>query len=185
MAVENIYGPDAGPVDISINVGEEMVSRGISPEGLSIAAREKIWEILDRIAFQVGEFVDEVWPVDTGASQADWEVTAEGFYLVIRNPREYAGYVRRKKQTGLVYKEIGREAERLLSAAWPEIKKAAKASEAERTDPSDRPAFVRQFLLPSTATQGEAARGALFLSRVAGFLRQNTRSRERARARTR
>ena len=184
MPVSNQLGTDVGPVNISIDVAERMRAKGINPDGLSPRALEQIWDIIDGIAFDLGEFVDEVWPVDTGASHADWETTAEGLFLIVRNPREYAEFVHRKGQTGQVYKEIGREAERLLAAAWPAIKRAAKKPEAAPSPPADRPAFATQFLLPA-ALQGETGRGALFLSRAAGFLRDNTRSRERARSRTR
>ena len=184
MAITNQLGVDVGPVNISIDVAERMREKGIEVDSLSPQALEQIWDIIDGIAFDVGEFVDEVWPIDTGASHADWESTAEGLFLILRNPREYAEFVHRKGQTGQVYKEIGREAERLLSAAWPAIKRAAKKPEAALAIPADRPAFATQFLLPA-ALQGEAGRGALFLSRAAGFLRDNTRSRERARSRAR
>jgi hypothetical protein len=178
MAVNTI---DTGAVDISINVANRARRAGISLINVSQAGLDAIWDIIDELAFLLGEFIDLVWPVDTGASQADWETTGEGLEWVIRNPREYAAYVHRQGETTLVYKEIADRSEQLLAGAMPRIRAAADAA---RTTPS-RPSLIRQFLLPSIVGPEEAGRGTIFAARVAGFLRENTRSRERARARAR
>lgn len=183
MAV-NRLGADSGPVDISIDVAARMRSKGISVVNMTTTAVERVWAILDGLSFQLGEFIDLVWPVDTGASQADWETTAEGFEWVIRNPREYAGYVHRQRETGnLVYKEIAERSEELLRGALPQIQSIAKAG--QKDDTPTRPSLLQQFLLPSIVGPSEAGRGTIFAARAAGFLRENTRSRERARARAR
>ncbi len=180
----NRLGPDSGAVDISIDVAARMRSKGISIVNMTTAAVERVWAILDGLSFQLGEFIDLVWPVDTGASQADWETTAEGFEWVIRNPREYAEYVHRQRETGnLVYKEIAERSEELLRGALPQIQSIAKAG--QKDDTPARPSLAQQFLLPSIVGPSEAGRGTIFAARAAGFLRENTRSRERARARAR
>lgn len=180
----NRLGPDSGAVDISIDVAARMRSKGISVVNLTTAAVDRLWAILDGLSFQLGEFIDLVWPVDTGASQADWETTAEGFEWVIRNPREYAEYVHRQRETGnLVYKEIAERSEELLRGAWSQIQSIAKAG--QKDDTPARPSLIQQFLLPSIVGPSEAGRGTIFAARAAGFLRENTRSRERARARAR
>ena len=180
----NRLGPDSGAVDISIDVAARMRSKGISIVNMTTAAVERVWAILDGLSFQLGEFIDLVWPVDTGASQADWETTAEGFEWVIRNPREYAEYVHRQRETGnLVYKEIAERSEELLRGALPQIQSIAKAG--QKDDTPARPSLIQQFLLPSIVGPSEAGRGTIFAARAAGFLRENTRSRERARARAR
>ena len=180
----NRLGPDSGAVDISIDVAARMRSKGISIVNMTTTAVERVWAILDGLSFQLGEFIDLVWPVDTGLSQADWETTAEGFEWVIRNPREYAEYVHRQRETGnLVYKEIAERSEELLRGAWSQIQSIAKAG--QRDDTPARPSLLRQFLLPSIVGPSEAGRGTIFAARAAGFLRENTRSRERARARAR
>ena len=180
----NRLGPDSGAVDISIDVAARMRSKGISIVNMTTAAVERVWAILDGLSFQLGEFIDLVWPVATGASQADWETTAEGFEWVIRNPREYAEYVHRQRETGnLVYKEIAERSEELLRGALPQIQSIAKAG--QKDDTPARPSLAQQFLLPSIVGPSEAGRGTIFAARAAGFLRENTRSRERARARAR
>lgn len=180
----NRLGADSGAVDISIDVAARMRSKGISVVNMTTTAVERVWAILDGLSFQLGEFIDLVWPVDTGASQADWETTAEGFEWVIRNPREYAEYVHRQRETGnLVYKEIAERSEELLRGALPQIQSIAKAG--QKDDTPARPSLTQQFLLPSIVGPSEAGRGTIFAARAAGFLRENTRSRERARARAR
>ena len=181
MAV-NALGADSGPVDISINVGARLRSQGVSTAKLTAGSRSAIWNIIEGLAFQLGEFVDFAWPVDTGASQSDWDITAEGLEWTIRNPREYAGFVHRKGSTALVYLEIATKSEELLRSAWSQIKAAV-----ETTTPSTSGLLGRvgQFLLPSIVGQAETPAGTLFSARAAGFLRQNTRSRERDRLRAR
>jgi hypothetical protein len=174
----------SGSVDISINVGARLRAQGIATAKLTAGARSAIWEIVEGLAFQLGEFVDFVWPVDTGASQADWDITAEGLEWTIRNPREYAAYVHRADTSAddLVYLKIAAKSEELLSGAWSQIKSAV-----ETTTPSTSGLLGRvgQFLLPSIVGQAESPAGTLFQARAAGFLRQNTRSRERERLRAR
>jgi hypothetical protein len=176
-----------GAVDISIDVAARMRPRGISVNGLTEAGQEIIWTILDGLAWQLGEFIDLVWPVDTGASQADWETTAEGFEWVIRNPREYAAYVHRAGTSpdDEVYKQVAKESERLLSGAWPQIKAAAERSRRSKTSPGLLAEF-QKLLLPSAAgAAGLESGGTIFAAQVRAFERVNTRSRERARARAR
>lgn len=174
----------SGSVDISINVGARLRDQGIATAKLTAGARSAIWSIVEGLAFQLGEFVDFVWPVDTGASQADWDITAEGLEWTIRNPREYAAYVHRADTSvdDLVYLEIAAKSEELLSSAWAQIRAAV-----ETTTPSTSGLLGRvgQFLLPSIVGQAESPVGTIFAARAAGFLRENTRSRERARARAR
>ena len=172
----------SGSVDISINVGARLRAQGIATAKLTAGARSAIWEILEGLAFALGEFTDLIWPVDTGASQADWDITAEGLDWTIRNPREYAGFVHRKGDTALVYLEIANRSEELLRSAWSQIRAAV-----ETTTPSTSGLLGRvgQFLLPSIVGQAESPAGTLFQARAAGFLRQNTRSRERERLRAR
>ena len=181
----NRLGPDSGSVDISIDVAARMRAKGISVINLTQSAVAQIWSLIDELAFLLGEFIDLVWPVDTGASQADWETTAEGFEWVIRNPREYTEYVRHKNSTkgARVYKQVAERSEELLRGAWSRIKAIAKAGQRDETPA--RPSLIQQFLLPSIVGPSEAGRGTLFAARAAGFLRENTRSRERARARAR
>ncbi len=174
----------SGSVDISIDIGARLRKQGIATAKLTAGARSAIWEIVEGLAFQLGEFVDFVWPVDTGASQADWDITAEGLEWTIRNPREYAAYVHRADTSAddLVYLEIAARSEELLRGAWSQIKSAV-----ETTTPSTSGLLGRvgQFLLPSIVGQAESPAGTLFSARAAGFLRQNTRSRERERLRAR
>ena len=172
---------DTGAVDISINVANRARRAGVSLINVSQSGLDAIWDIVDELAFLLGEYIDLVWPVDTGASQADWESTGEGLEWVIRNPREYAAYVHRQGETALVYKEIAARSEELLAGAMPRIRAAADAA---RTTPT-LPSLIRQFLLPSIVGPSETGRGTIFAARVAGFLRENTRSRERSRARAR
>ena len=179
----NRLGPDSGAVDISIDVAARMRAKGISVINLTQSAVTQIWSLIDELSFLLGETIDLIWPVDTGASQADWETTAEGFEWVIRNPREYAGFVHRKGDTSLVYKQIAERSEELLRGAWSRIKAIAKAGQRDETPA--RPSRLQQFLLPSIVGPSEAGRGTIFAARAAGFLRENTRSRERARARAR
>ena len=181
MAV-NSLGEKSGPVDISIAVGARLRKENGSTAKLTAGARSAIWNIVEGRAFQLGEFVDFVWPADTGASQADWDITAEGLEWTIRNPREYAGFVHRKKSTALVYLEIAAKSEELLRGAWSQIKAAV-----ETTAPSTSGLLGRvgQFLLPSTGGPIESPAGTLFSARAAGFRRQHTRSRERERLRAR
>ncbi len=178
----NSLGADSGPVDISIDVGARLRKENVSTAKLTAGARSAIWEIVEGLSFQLGEFVDFAWPRDTGLSQADWDITAEGLEWTIRNPREYAGFVHRKGGTALVYLEIAAKSEELLRSAWGQIKAAV-----ETTTPSTSVLRGRlgQFLLPSIVGQAEAPAGTLFSARAAGFLRQNTRSRERERLRAR
>ena len=175
---------DSGSVDISIDIGARLRAQGIATAKLTAGARSAIWEILEGLAFQLGEFVDFVWPVDTGASQADWDITAEGLEWTIRNPREYAAYVHRADTSAddLVYLKIASKSEDLLRGVWSQIKSAV-----ETTTPSTSGLLGRvgQFLLPSIVGQAESPAGTLFQARAAGFLRQNTRSRERERLRAR
>lgn len=181
----NRLGADSGAVDISIDVAARMRSKGVSVVNMTTTAVERVWAILDGLSFQLGEFIDLVWPVDTGASQADWETTAEGFEWVIRNPREYAEFVHRKgtPDSDRVYKQIAERSEELLRGALPQIQSIAKAG--QKDDTPARPSLIQQFLLPSIVGPSEAGRGTIFAARAAGFLRENTRSRERARARAR
>jgi len=175
---------DSGSVDISIDIGARLRKQGIATAKLTAAARSAIWEIVEGLAFQLGEFTDLIWPVDTGASQADWDITAEGLEWTIRNPREYAAYVHRADTSAddLVYLKIAAKSEELLRGAWSQIKSAV-----ETTTPSTSGLLGRvgQFLLPSIVGQAESPAGTLFQARAAGFLRQNTRSRERERLRAR
>ena len=174
----------SGSVDISINVGARLRAQGIATARLTAGARSAIWELIEELAFQLGEFVDNVWPVDTGASQADWDITAEGLEWTIRNPREYAAFVHRAgtSDADLTYLQVASKSEELLRAAWSQIKSAV-----ETTTPSTSGLLGRvgQFLLPSIVGQAESPAGTLFSARAAGFLRQNTRSRERERLRAR
>lgn len=172
----------SGSVDISINVGARLREQGIATARLTAGSRSAIWSLVEELAFQLGEFVDNVWPVDTGASQADWDITAEGLEWTIRNPREYAAFVHRADSTALVYLEIANRSEELLRSAWSQIRAAV-----ETTTPSTSGLLGRvgQFLLPSIVGQAESPAGTLFQARAAGFLRQNTRSRERERLRAR
>jgi len=175
---------DSGSVDISIDIGARLRAQGIATAKLTAGARSAIWEIVEELAFQLGEFVDNVGPVDTGASQADWDITAEGLEWTIRNPREYAAYVHRADTSAedLVYLKIAAKSEDLLRGAWSQIKSAV-----ETTTPSTSGLLGRvgQFLLPSIVGQAESPAGTLFQARAAGFLRQNTKSRERERLRAR
>ena len=172
----------SGSVDISINVGARLREQGIATARLTAGARSAIRGIVEGLAFQLGEFVDFVWPVDTGASQADWDITAEGLEWTIRNPREYSAFVHTKNSTALVYLEIAARSEELLRSAWSQIRAAV-----ETTTPSTSGLLGRvgQFLLPSIVGQAESPAGTIFSARAAGFLRQNTRSRERDRLRAR
>jgi hypothetical protein len=174
----------SGSVDISINVGARLREQGIATAKLTAGARSAIWGIVESISFQLGEFVDFIWPVDTGASQADWDITAEGLEWTIRNPREYSAYVRRAgaAEDDFVYLQIAARSEELLRSAWSQIRAAV-----ETTTPSTSGLLGRvgQFLLPSIVGQAESPAGTLFQARAAGFLRQNTRSRERERLRAR
>jgi hypothetical protein len=178
----NTRSASSGSVDISINVGARLRKENVSTAKLTAGARSAIWEIVEGLAFQLGEFVDFVWPVDTGASQADWDITAEGLEWTIRNPREYAAFVHRTDSAALVYLEIATKSEELLRGVWSQIKAAV-----ETTTPSTSGLLGRvgQFLLPSIVGQAETPAGTLFSARAAGFLRQNTRSRERDRLRAR
>lgn len=173
-----------GAVDISIDVKSRMEGRGILTANLTPAGAELIYVILDELAFLLGEFIDLVWPVDTGASQADWETTAERYEWVIRNPREYAEYVHRKDETEEVYLEIARRSEELLAGAWSRITAAAARSRRSKATPSLLKT-VQRFLLPSIVGEDSVSRGTIFAARAAGFLEQSTRSRERERARAR
>jgi len=178
----NTRSESSGSVDISINVGARLRDQGVSTAKLTAGSRSAIWSLIENVAFELGEFVDNVWPVDTGASQADWDITAEGLEWTIRNPREYAAFVHRTDSTALVYLEIATKSEELLRSAWSQIKAAV-----ETTTPSTSGLLGRvgQFLLPSIVGQAESPVGTLFSARAAGFLRQNTRSRERDRLRAR
>ncbi len=178
----NSLGADSGPVDISIDVGARLRKENVSTAKLTAGARSAIWEIVEGLSFQLGEFVDFVWPRDTGLSQADWDITAEGLEWTIRNPFEYARFVHRKGSTAPVYLEIAAKSDELLRSPRSQIKAAV-----ETTTPSTSGLLGRvgQFLLPSIVGQAEAPAGTLFSARAAGFLRQNTRSRERERLRAR
>jgi len=178
----NTRSESSGSVDISINVGARLRKENVPTAKLTAGARSAIWNIVEGLAFQLGEFVDFVWPVDTGASQSDWDITAEGLEWTIRNPREYSAFVHRKGSTALVYLEIATKSEELLRAAWSQIKAAAETTTPSTTGLLGR---VGQFLLPSTGGPIESPAGTLFSARAAGFLRQNTRSRERDRLRAR
>ncbi len=182
LVAANALGAESGPVDVSIDIGARLRKQGIATAKLTAGARSAIWEIVEGISFQLGEFVDLIWPRDTGLSQADWDITAEGLEWTIRNPREYAGFVHRKGETALVYKEIADRSEELLRGVCSQIKSAV-----ETTTPSTSGLLGRvgQFLLPSIVGQAESPAGTLFSARAAGFLRQNTRSRERERLRAR
>ena len=181
MAV-NTRSESSGSVDISINVGARLRKENVPTAKLTAGSRSAIWGLVEELAFQLGEFVDNVWPVDTGASQSDWDITAEGLEWTIRNPREYSAFVHRKGSAALVYLEIATKSEELLRAAWSQIKAAV-----ETTTPSTSGLLGRvgQFLLPSIVGPTESPAGTLFSARAAGFLRQNTRSRERERLRAR
>lgn len=182
----NSFGEESGPVDISIDVGARMVAKQIEVYDLPIAAQEAVWSIIDELAFHLNEYIHDVWPVDTRASQSSWDITADGLIWTIRNPREYAGFVHRKNESGkLVYKEIAARSEELLRQAWPRIKAAIKRVRRSKTTPG-RLAGFQKLLLPSAiAAAGEGSGGTIFAAQVRAFERLNTRSRERARARAR
>jgi len=182
---DNSLGEDSGPVDISIDVGARMVAKRIDIYDLPMAAQEVVWSIIDELAFRLNEYIHDVWPVDTRASQASWDITADGLIWTIRNPREYAGFVHRKNETGLVYKEIAARSEELLRQAWPRIKAATKRVRRSKTTPG-RLAEFQKLLLPSAAAAaGEALGGTIFAAQQRAFERVNTRSRERDRLRAR
>ncbi len=183
-----------GAVDISIDIAARLRDSQLDPSMLSPETRNQIWEIVNDLAWELGEFIDEVWPVDTGASQADWETTAEGLEWVIRNPREYAAYVypagtpESGRDAAEIWKRIGRRADSLLSGVWSRIDSLARDDIAGRPDLSVSPDRTAQFLgllLPSAQEDSGVVRGSIFAARVAGFVRENTRSRERARLRSR
>jgi len=165
-----------GSVDLTIDVGARL---GVNTDSLTTAARDQLESAIDDLAWQLGEFIDLIWPVDTGASQADWESAAEDLIWVIRNPREYAEFVHRKGETVEVYTQIEAESERILAGKLSVLRAIAAAGLKETTAiPQPIPAPPRQ---PSVVSR----LGDLFGARVRGFQLQSTRSRERDRARLR
>lgn len=159
-----------GSVDISIDVGQLV---GFAPADVEM----RLAEVLDAIAFDLGELIDETCPVDTGAFQADWDVEAEYPILVIRNAREYAEWVHIAGTDVLYWTEVQDEANRLLDAAVPEMRAiVARAMEvASRSALPSPPPWPRRG----------AGRDLLFAARALGLERTPTRLRERLRPRER
>ena len=186
----------SGSVDLSIDVAARF---GLDVSALTPEAVARIEAIVDDLAFRLGEFIDSVWPVDTGASQASWESTQEGFFWVIRNDREYAEYVHRAGDSTEVWRIVEARSEELLQGAAARISRAA-ATGLRQVSPPSQPlqglagevisSLVRASLVGSVVSETGLAESrllstGLFAARARAFQRVSTRIRERARSRAR
>ena len=103
-----------GAVDISIDVGARLPT-------VPLLAFPGVEEVIEDVAFELGEYIDETVPRDTGLFQSEWESVAEGLIWTIRNAVDYAEFVHQAGTTVLYWTEVQAQAERLLSAALPEM----------------------------------------------------------------
>ena len=176
-----LSGKDVGYVDLSIDVGQRL---GITEESISAEALSEIEDKIEDLAWELGEFIDDEWPRDTGASHADWDVGADDLMWTIRNPREYAEWVHKADDPTKtpIADLIEEKSEELIKAALPALRKivaADRKKQAEEEAETPKPAKA-QSPQPSEAV---SRLGGLFGIRARGFGVTSSRSRERARSR--
>lgn len=82
---------DPAPIEYQKDIGAEL---GVDPGELSPSLQRQIADAIRDLIDDWREELIEVWPRDTGWSFSMWESFASGFVVVLRNPVEYAGYVR-------------------------------------------------------------------------------------------
>jgi hypothetical protein len=178
--VARLSGKDVGYVDLSIDVGQRL---GVTEAELSEEALSDIEEMIEDLAWELGEYIDDVWPRDTGASHADWDVGADDLMWTIRNPREYAEWVHAagdetKKPIADLIEE---ESETLISEAMTALRKIVAADRKKQAEEAETPEPAK--IQPPQPSAAVSRLGGLFGIRARGFEVTSSRSRERARSR--
>jgi len=82
---------DPAPIEYQRDIGAML---GVNPGDLSPSLHAQIGNAIDDLIDDWREELIEVWPRDTGHSFVMWESFRTGFVVTLRNPVEYAGYVR-------------------------------------------------------------------------------------------
>jgi hypothetical protein len=105
-------------VDISIDVGERL---DLDLAGLTAKGLARFREIAQELVRLWREDLLEVWPVDTGRSQASWSNRFAGTVWVLRNPVEYASFVHNSGDPTEVWTFLEARAEELLGEVEDEL----------------------------------------------------------------
>lgn len=160
-----------GALDLSIDLGSRL---GVDEADLTPATLAALRPILQELVRLWREDLIELWPVDTGRSQASWADRWEGLVWVLRNPVEYAEYVHNEGDPTEVWTFLEARSEELLADVLPELEDllVAQKRAARKAGGSTRS-------LLGFAARALAARqsGRTFAAEVQGFRDLSSRKR--------
>ena len=157
-------------IDLSLDVGKRL---GTPVSAIPKEATSEIQGIIRDVAAELREFLLQVWPVETATSLQEWEIRGASFWLIIRNPLDYAVYVHRKGDSTEVWTEVQAKSEELVLAALPSMQSVI-AKHPPKTQ-LEIPFFISADLITS----------ALFEAKARAFQRGPTLTRDRIRNRIR
>ena len=161
----------SGAVDLTLDLGSRL---GIDEADLSPKAVATFRRLQAELVRLWREDLIEVWPVDTGRSQASWENRWAGLIWVLRNPVEYAEFVHHAGDGTEVWTFLEARSEELIDGALPDFEAALEAQKRKQTRTGGR---TRSLIGFAARALGARVAPRIFAAQAARFTVLSSRKR--------